>query len=43
MQADCDGTWKLKKMEIFEKYIVLGDRKQIGIIKGIYDEKGQKC
>ena len=34
---------KLKKMEIFEKYIVLGDRKQIGIIKGIYDEKGQKC
>ena len=33
---------KLKKMEIFDKYIVLGDRKQIGIIKGIYDEKGQK-
>lgn len=34
---------KLKKMEIFEKYIVLGDRKQIGIIKGIYDEKGQNA
>ena len=28
---------KLKKMEIFEKYIVLGDRNQTGVIKGIYD------
>ena len=28
---------KLKKMEIFEKYIVLADQKQTGRIKGIYD------
>lgn len=34
---------KLKKMEIFEKYIVLGDRNQTGVIKGIYDAKGRRC
>lgn len=34
---------KLKKMEIFEKYIVLGDRNQTGVIKGIYDAKGRSC
>jgi len=30
-------------MEIFEKYIVLGDRNQTGVIKGIYDAKGRRC
>ncbi len=34
---------KLKKMEIFEKYIVLADQKQTGRIKGIYDAKGKQC
>ena len=34
---------KLKKMEIFEKYIVLGDRNLTGVIKGIYDAKGRRC
>ena len=29
--------------EIFEKYIVLGDRNQTGVIKGIYDAKGRRC
>ena len=32
-----------QKMEIFEKYIVLGDRNQTGVIKGIYDAKGRRC
>ena len=34
---------KLKEMEIFEKYIVLGGRNQVGAIKGIYDGKGKPC
>ena len=34
---------KLKKMEVFERYIVLGGRDQIGQIKGIYDAKGREC
>lgn len=34
---------KLKEMEIFEKYIVLGGRNQVGAIKGIYDGKGKTC
>lgn len=34
---------KLKKMEIFERYIVLGGRNQIGEIEGIYDAKGRPC
>ena len=34
---------KLKRMEIFEKYIVLGGRNQIGEIRGIYDAKGRRC
>ena len=34
---------KLKKMEVFERYIVLGGRDQIGQIKGIYDAKGRGC
>ena len=34
---------KLKEMEIFEKYIVLGGRNQVGAIKGIYDGRGKPC
>ena len=34
---------RLKEMEIFEKYIVLGGRNQVGAIKGIYDGKGKRC
>lgn len=34
---------RLKEMEIFEKYIVLGGRNQVGAIKGIYDGKGKLC
>lgn len=34
---------RLKEMEIFEKYIVLGGRNQVGAIKGIYDGKGKPC
>lgn len=34
---------KLKEMEIFERYIVLGGRNQVGAIKGIYDGKGKPC
>ena len=34
---------KLKAMEVFERYIVLGKEKRAGTVMGIFDGKGERC
>lgn len=33
----------LRKMKVFERYILLGKEQRAGIIRGIYDERGNPC
>ena len=34
---------RLRKMKVFERYILLGKEQRAGIIRGIYDERGNPC
>ena len=34
---------KLKEMEVFERYIVLGKKKRAGDVMGIFDGRGEPC
>lgn len=34
---------RLRKMKVFERYILLGKEQRAGIIRGIYDERGNSC
>lgn len=34
---------RLRKMKVFERYILLGKEQKAGIIRGIYDERGNPC
>ena len=34
---------RLRKMKVFERYIILGKEQRAGIIRGIYDERGNPC
>lgn len=34
---------KLRKMKVFERYILLGKEQRAGTIRGIYDERGNPC
>lgn len=34
---------KLKEMEIFERYIVLGKKQRAGDVMGIFDGRGEPC
>ena len=34
---------KLREMEVFERYVVLGKKGHAGSIEGIYDGKGKAC
>lgn len=33
----------LKKMRVFERYIILGKENRAGIVRGVYDERGNPC
>lgn len=34
---------RLRKMKVFERYILLGKEQRAGMIRGIYDERGNPC